>query len=109
MRERRCLLPASWYFEWQRVGSTKKQKHAISLPDGAPLAMAGLFREEKDIPLPVFVILTREAAPGLSQIHDRMPVVLPREMQREWLSSGCDVRAVLDGALEGLVTRLAEN
>lgn len=109
MRERRCLLPASWYFEWQRVGSTKKQKHTISLPDGAPLAMAGVFREEKDMPLPVFVILTREVAPGFSHIHDRMPVILPREMQREWLSSGCNVRAALDGAMEGLVTRLAEN
>jgi len=109
MRERRCLLPASWYFEWQRTGSTKKQKHAISLPDGALLAMAGVFREEKDIPIPVFVILTREAAPGLSHIHDRMPVILPRTLQREWLSSRCDVQTALGGALEGLVTRLAEN
>ena len=102
MRERRCLLPASWYFEWQRVGSTKKQKHAISLPDGAPLAMAGVFREEKDIPLPVFVILTREAAPGLSQIHDRMPVILAKEMQREWLSTYCDIKRTLHMATEQL-------
>jgi len=104
MRERRCLLPASWYFEWQRIGSTKKQKHAISLPDGAPLAMAGVFREEKHIPIPVFVILTREAAPGLSHIHDRMPVILSPAAQEEWVRNECDVRAVLHTALDSLQT-----
>ena len=32
MRERKCLIPASWYFEWKAIGAGKKQKHAISLP-----------------------------------------------------------------------------
>lgn len=107
MRERRCLLPASWYFEWQRDGSAKKQKHAISLPDSTPLAMAGVFREEKDLPLPVFVILTREAAPGLSHIHDRMPVILPVDIQKEWLSYGCDVRSAMEAAETGLVSHIS--
>ena len=74
------------------------------MPDGAPLYMAGVFREEKDIPLPLFVILTREATTGLAHIHDRMPVILSGKMQREWLSSRCDVRAVLDGAMQGFVS-----
>lgn len=102
MRERRCLLPASCYFEWKRVGSAKKEKHAISLPEGGPLYMAGMFREEKTSPIPVFVILTREAAPGLAHIHDRMPVILPPEAQRKWLSPSCDVPGTLRAALDEL-------
>lgn len=87
MRECRCLLPASHYFEWQRSGSAKKQKYAISLPEKETLYMAGLYREEKDLPLPVFVILTREAAPSVTDIHDRMPVILPKSVQSLWLNS----------------------
>ncbi len=87
MGQCRCLLPASHYFEWQRSGSTKKQKYAISLPEKETLYMAGLFREEKDQPLPVFVILTRQAAPSVMDIHDRMPVILPKSVQPLWLNS----------------------
>ncbi len=87
MRECRCLLPASYYFEWQRSGSTKKQKFAISLPEKETLYMAGLYREEKDQPLPVFVILTQDAAPSVSDIHDRMPVILPKAVQSLWINS----------------------
>ncbi len=100
MRECRCLLPASHYFEWQRSGSTKKQKFAISLPQQETLYMAGLYREEKDCPLPVFVILTRQAAPSVADIHDRMPVILPGPVQPLWLNSddatGLMEMAVLD-------------
>lgn len=105
IRERRCLLPATNYFEWKRIGSDKKEKNAISLPTGGPLYMAGIYREEKASPLPVFVILTREAVFGLSHIHDRMPVVLPPAAQREWLSSDCDVPAVIGNTISDLVAR----
>ncbi len=102
MRERRCLLPASWYYEWQRVGNAKKQKHEIFLPEGGPLMMAGVFRQERGLSLPVFVILTREAAPGVAHLHDRMPVILSGGAQREWLSSHCDIPAVLESAVQNL-------
>ena len=88
LRERRCLLPASYYYEWQRNGGAKKQKFAISLPESGTLYMAGVYREEKGITLPVFVILTRAAAPSVSCIHDRMPVILPKSVQTLWLESG---------------------
>ena len=105
IRERRCLLPASHYFEWQHAGNAKKEKNAISLPEGGPLYMAGIYREEKTMPLPVFVILTREAVLGLSHIHDRMPVVLPPAAQMDWFSDACDVPAVMARATTNLVAR----
>lgn len=102
MREHRCLLPASWYFEWQHTGNNRKQKHAISLRGGEPLAMAGIFREEKGVSLPVFVILTREASPEISHIHDRMPVILPADAQKDWLSNACDIPMALEAAQGGV-------
>ena len=84
MRERRCLLPASSYFEWKDSGAKRKQKHAISLPGQDTLYMAGIYREEKDMELPVFVILTREASASVSTIHSRMPVILPKAIHPLW-------------------------
>lgn len=107
MRERRCLLPASNYFEWQRAGSTKKQKYAISLPGGEPLYMAGVYREEAGQSLPVFVILTREAAPRVAFIHDRMPVILPKSVHPLWLNSP-DGEALLNMAVQELQAAAAK-
>lgn len=87
--EKRCLIPASGYYEWKRTesGAKSKQKYALYRP-GRPLFMAGVWREEQNEALPVFVILTKEASPEITGIHDRMPVILPEEIQREWLSGG---------------------
>ena len=87
MRERKCLIPASWYFEWKAIGAGKKQKHAISLPGQNAIYMAGIYREEKDIDLPVFVILTREASASVSSVHNRMPVILPKAIHPLWFQS----------------------
>jgi len=81
--EGRCLIPAQKYFEWENLGA-KKRKYAVSVP--APmLFMAGLYRVEEEGGLPVFVILTRTPAPALAFLHERMPVILPREAQHAWL------------------------
>ena len=79
----RCLVPAGWYFEWRKDGA-KKEKYAIRGKE--PLFMAGLYQTEEGSELPRFVILTRPAAPELSLIHDRMPVIIPKAKQTEWLS-----------------------
>lgn len=82
MLQRRCLIPASGYYEWEKRDG-KKIKYAIK-PEGANLLyMAGIYRMEKG--LPVFSILTREVAPGIAFIHDRMPVILTEASRRNWL------------------------
>lgn len=99
MRLRRCLIPATNYFEWQKLDGGKK-KYAIR-PDGAKvLYMAGLYRLEKDAPRASCVILTREASKSVAHIHNRMPVILPRERLAEWLSPDADAESVLGAALE---------
>lgn len=96
VKEGRCLIPASYYFEWEQDGS-KKKKHALTT--GEPtIYMAGLYRQEPQDPLPRFVIITRPASPSVAHIHDRMPVILPRAARRLWLESGMD--ALREASLE---------
>ena len=90
LREGRCLIPASNYFEWETVPGGKKQKYAIFGGDPV-LYMAGLYRQEPGAELPAFVVLTKEAEGGLSSLHDRMPVVLARAEQMSWLNGVLDV------------------
>ena len=89
MRERRCLVPVSGYYEWKNENG-KKIKHAFYRPDSPILYLAGCYRLEKDSLLPVFVILTREATPSLAEIHDRMPVIIPSPYAQNWLHDTTD-------------------
>jgi putative SOS response-associated peptidase YedK len=96
----RCLVPAGLYFEW-RKDETQKQKYALGGHDtiadgaGAPIYMAGLYRLDPDEELPLFVILTRPAAPGIAFIHDRMPVIVPEVVRRKWLTERLEPEVLL--------------
>ena len=103
--EKRCLIPASRYYEWRRTESGAKSKQKFALFRlGQPLYMAGVWRQEQGEELPVFVILTREAAPGVAQIHNRMPVILPEETQEAWVH-GEDAEALMKHAAEDIAFR----
>ncbi len=95
----RCLVPAGHYFEWRKDGA-RKTKYAVGR-DGM-IYMAGLYRREPDWPLPLFVILTRPAAPGLAFIHDRMPVIVPEAVRRKWLTDGLGTAELLSVSDEQL-------
>jgi len=90
---RRCLIAANGFYEWQR-SVDGKQPFFIGLPDGGALAMAGLWERWEgggEPPLESCVIVTTEANDSLSQIHDRMPLILPPESYATWLDSGSKV------------------
>ena len=95
MTQRRCLVPAAHYFEWEKRGR-EKIKYAIKPADVSVLYMAGIYRIENGIP--VFSILTREPASSISFIHDRMPVILPREFTTDWLNPRFKAEDVLRSA-----------
>lgn len=100
MEEGRCLIPASWYFEWEKQGS-KKVKYSLFSPDNRPLWLAGLSKTDYKTGESLFVILTRSAWSDISFIHDRMPVILPKEKHDEWLF-GHDTGSVLNSAVNEL-------
>lgn len=96
-RRRRCLVPATGWFEWQQTGGPK-QPWWISL-GGRPFSFAGLWEtwDRGQGPLRTFTILTCPAVPELRGIHARQPVIVPWDRYGEWLdptSSGQDLLAL---------------
>ena len=88
-RRRRCLLPASGFFEWQAT-PTGKQPWYISPRGDLPFAMAGLFEawraaEDADWLLTCCVVTTVPNA-LMAPIHDRMPVLLAPADWAAWLA-----------------------
>ena len=84
---RRCLLPADGYYEWQ-VDGGRKQPWFLTARDGGPLAMAGLYEvwaPEGGDRLWTCTVITTDAADELGHIHDRTPLLVPREDWERWL------------------------
>ena len=86
MAYRRCLVPASGYYEWKSLGKKHKEKYEFRLPDGTSMYMAGIYSADGK-----YAILTRDAAPAVAEIHDRMPVILPKSLGEVWLYESPDV------------------
>lgn len=82
-KTRRCLIPARGYYEWRKPD---KQPFYFTRADDAPLALGGIYEEGDDAGLSACIITT--AANGdTGAVHDRMPLILPREQWPRWLSS----------------------
>ena len=95
-RTKRCIVPVDGFYEW-RKRDNRKVPYYIHRSTGRPFGLAGLWecwkpkeirrREGGDTePLYTFTIITTQASPALSALHDRMPVVVPKERIRQWLS-----------------------
>ena len=95
--QRRCLLPADGYYEWQASESGPKQPIYISRSDGNSLAFAGLYelwrdpaveRDDPDAWLWTTTIITTSAPDELGHIHDRMPMIIDPAGWSDWLDPG---------------------
>ncbi|WP_168581955.1 SOS response-associated peptidase [Gephyromycinifex aptenodytis] len=99
-RSRRCLIPATGWYEWQvsptafEKGKPRKQPFFMHRSDDTPLTFAGFYefwRDPSQDPadplswLTTFTIVTTAAEPGLDRIHDRQPLVLEPEHWATWL------------------------
>lgn len=100
-KRRRCLLPASGYYEWKKQ-ENGKTPHYVSMVDGRPFAMAGLW-EEWNGPdgelLHTCTIITTEASQRIAPVHHRMPAILDDAAQRRWLEADPDDRSALQDLL----------
>jgi putative SOS response-associated peptidase YedK len=97
-RRRRCLVPADGYYEW-RVLPGGKQPYFVQAESGRPFAMAALWEHWTDPAsgeaLESVVIVTREAAGIVSEIHTRMPLIVPEAEYALWLDPKADAAAAL--------------
>lgn len=79
IQHRRCIIPAKGFYEWNKC----KEKYSYERSDYPVLFMAGCYNwfEEKER----FVILTTDANPSVSPVHDRMPLILEPEELKSWV------------------------
>lgn len=106
----RCIIPASWYFEWSHYLTPSGQKkagtkYAIQPRGDSITYLAGIYRieEYRDLRYPVFSVLTREASEELRRIHGRMPVMLPENMIDSWINPDAKAEELVTRALTDMV------
>lgn len=94
---RRCLLPASGFYEWD----AGKKRYAFR-PKAGLLWLGGLYHPaQKAGERGRFVILTREPQPPVAAVHPRMPVLIPKTARMHWLRDRSAARELM-GAQTGL-------
>jgi len=97
-RKRRCLIPASGFYEWKPEGG-RKQPYYIHPSSGELFCFAGLWEQWHE--LQTCAIITAEANGKMAAVHDRMPVIVAPADQSAWLG-GADIplRACPDAAID---------
>jgi putative SOS response-associated peptidase YedK len=92
MKRRRCLVPADFFYEWQKIDAKTKQAYAIALRDRTLFAFAGLWESWKDKETgqikDTYTVITTDPNELMESIHNRMPVILAREDYDRWLVPG---------------------
>jgi putative SOS response-associated peptidase YedK len=101
VRQRRCLVPADGFFEWQGKARARRPFH-IHLPNGGLFAIAGLYErwlgpggERVDS----FTLLTRAAHGAVAELHDRMPLIVDPSGYDAWLDPNVQEAAALLASL----------
>ena len=101
-RQRRCLVLADGFYEWQKTGTTKRPMRVV-MRSGEPFAFAGIWSTSDGPdgdPVSSCAIITTTANGVLEPIHHRMPVILPEELEALWLDTALDDPATLTQLLE---------
>ena len=102
MKSRRCLVPASWFYEWKKLNAKIRQPYAFAMKDRGLFAFAGLWERWSDKAdgksLESYTILTTgpNELMGELAVHDRMPVILKPQDYSRWLDPGDPGRLPVD-------------
>jgi putative SOS response-associated peptidase YedK len=96
-KNKRCLIVADGFYEWKKEGKSKEPLY-FYLKSGRPFGFAGLYEtwispDKKEIN--TCAIITTDANQLIKPVHDRMPVILPRDKEQVWLDSNVKDASVL--------------
>ncbi len=82
-RERRCVIPADGFYEWEKVSEKEKQPHYIYPPEGL-FSLAGVCKDTPNgLAFSIFTTIPNEL---ISPFHHRMPVILGHNAVAQWLA-----------------------
>ena len=118
---RRCVIPASWYYEWgvlpndegyntlRQQRDIKKTRFIIQPTEAEITFLAGVYRYEEHSgkQIPMFSVITREAVEPVRSIHDRMPLMLKKEDVRDWLRPNTSPNGIVERALTDVIMEAA--
>ncbi|MBA2875267.1 SOS response-associated peptidase [Thermaerobacillus caldiproteolyticus] len=90
-KKRRCLILADGFYEWKKEGN-KKIPHRFTLKSERPFAFAGLWEkwDKHGDSMYTCTIITTKANELVKEVHERMPVILPKEWEEVWLDPAID-------------------
>ncbi len=89
-QKRRCIIPADGFFEWKTLGKKTRIPYRFALRDEEVFSFAGIWDEYESVGGEIkhtFLLLTTSPNETVAEVHDRMPVILSREMEKVWLDS----------------------
>jgi putative SOS response-associated peptidase YedK len=87
-QRRRCIIPADGFYEWKKLGKKTKIPYRFTLRDEELFSFAGIWEEYETVSgesQHTFLILTTTANELVSEVHDRMPVILNGDQEKKWL------------------------
>ncbi|MBL9053968.1 MAG: SOS response-associated peptidase [Tabrizicola sp.] len=93
IRVRRCIVPASGFFEWSEGPKGERLPWYFTRADGEPLALAGVWQRWGEID--TVAVVSTEAGPSMAEVHHREPVILERADWPLWLGEAGHGAAVL--------------
>ncbi len=90
---RRCLIPASGYYEWRQFGE-KKQPYYVYIKNKPLIAIAGIwsFWQSSAGIIRTCAVITTSAYGDFLKLHERMPLIVPESQFENWLAKGYDFR-----------------
>jgi putative SOS response-associated peptidase YedK len=101
-RQRRCILPATGFYEWSKDAEGNRLPWYCSRSDGAPLALAGIWQDWGPDHMATCAVVTTSASADIEHIHHRMPVILEQDSWAKWLGEeGHGAAPLMRPAAEG--------
>lgn len=89
MMKMRCIVPADGFYAWKKIGKKTLIPHRFVVKDQPVFSMAAIweeFEDEDGNPVHTFMIFTTAANELVSQVTERMPVILDKAAEQIWLN-----------------------
>lgn len=96
-KKRRCLVPATGWYEWQKVNAKTKRPYHFQ-PQAKPFAFGGVYdvwNADGKSAITSYAIVTTAAAPSTAAYHDRMPLVLEESQFDDWMRGPPEMAAAM--------------